>query len=148
MSRAPQGPAGPWGILQGKFDGAGKQAMARMWRGPCAALKAAEADPLWAAIHRRNGRIGVFCTVANDGRSASFYSISKSRGEFYQHDLGQAEGADPYLAVLHGSHTFTGYDAELIQLHHEYLARLAEEIDVDCLMIAGKLKAAADAFLP
>jgi hypothetical protein len=121
--------------------------MARMWRGPCAALKAASADPLWAAIHRRNGRFGVFCQVANDGRSASFFSVSKQRGDFYQHDLGPAEGADPFLTVLHGSHTYVGYDAELIQLHHAYLERLANDVVLDGGSVAHKLTQAADAFL-
>jgi hypothetical protein len=120
--------------------------MARMWRGPCAALKAAEADPLWAKLHRRNGRLGVFCNVTSDGRTASFYTISKQRGEWYQHDLGDAAGDDPMLAVLHGSHSFTPFDGDLIQLHHAYLERLAENIVLDGRSVAAKLAQAVDAF--
>lgn len=121
---------------------------ARMWRGPCAALKAAEADPLWNAIQRRNGRLGVFCSVTNDGRSARFFVIQKRRdGDYNQIDLGTAEGETPHLAVLHGSHQFVGYDAELIQLHHAYLERLAEDIVLDGNSVVRKLGMAADAFL-
>jgi hypothetical protein len=118
-----------------------------MWRGPVAAMKAAEADPLWAKLHRRNGRLGVFCNVTNDGRSASFYTISKQRGEWLQHDLGEAAGDDPMLTVLHGSHSFTPLDGDLLQLHHAYLESLAESIVFDGGSVVHKLGAAADAFV-
>jgi hypothetical protein len=118
----------------------------RMWRGPCEALKSAEADPLWAKLHRRNGRLGVFCNVDQAGRQASFFSISKHRGEFYQHDLGDVTGADPMLTVLRGAHKFTPLDGDLIQLHHAYLERLAEDIVLDGGSIVTKLGQAVDAF--
>jgi hypothetical protein len=117
-----------------------------MWRGPSAAMKAAEADPIWAKLHRRNGRLGVFCTVDNGGRQASFYSISKRGGEFYQHDLGESAGDDPMLTVLHGSHSFTPLDGDLLQLHHAYLESLAESIVLDGHAITDKLGQAVDAF--
>lgn len=120
--------------------------MARMWRGPCAALKAAEADPLWAKLHRRNAKLGVFCNVESDGRAASFYTISKQRGDFFQHDLGGAAGDDPMLTVLHGSHTFTPLDGDLIQLHHAYLERLAENIADAGQYVVRKLVQCADEF--
>ena len=110
-------------------------------------MKAAEADPLWAAIHRRNGRLGVFCNTTPDGRRASFFAITKQRGEWYQHDLGEAEGDDPFLTVLHGSHSYAGTDGELIALHHRYLERLADDIVLDGRSVVRKLEAAADAFL-
>ena len=121
--------------------------MTRMWRGPCADLKSASTDPLWAAIHRRNGRLGISCNVALDGRSAEFFRIEKRGGDFYQFDLGRVEGGDPMFTVLHGSHEFTPLDPELIELHHAYIERQAEQIVADSRLIAQKLEAAADEFL-
>lgn len=120
--------------------------MPNMWHGPSAELRAAEADPLWAKLHRRNGKRGIFCNTSPDGRTASFYAIQKQRGEWYQHDLGTAQGDDPMLTVLHGSHTYAGVDPELIQLHHRYLERLAEDIVLDCRSVVTKLANAADTF--
>jgi hypothetical protein len=117
--------------------------MARMWHGPSVELKAAEADPLWAAIHRRNAKLGVFCNTTPDGKAASFYTISGN----VQHDLGTVEGADPMLAALWGSHKFAGYDADLIQLHHSYLDRLAEDIVLDGYAIVRNLCQAVDQFI-
>jgi hypothetical protein len=119
-----------------------------MWRGPSAAMKAAEVNPIWAKLHRRNGQLGVFCTVDNDGRQASFYRITKQRGEWYQHDLGESAGDDPMLTVLHGSHTFTPLDGDLLQLHHAYLESLAESIVLDGHAITDRIGQAVDAFLP
>lgn len=121
--------------------------MPNMWRGPSAELRRAEANPLWAKLHRRNGRLGIFCNSTHDGFTASFYSISKQRGEWYQHDLGEVRGADPMLAVLHGSHTYTPADPELMQIHHAYLEHLAEEIVLDGRLIATKLAKAVDQFI-
>jgi hypothetical protein len=120
--------------------------MARMWRGPCAALKAAESDPLWSALHRRNGKLGVFCNVSSDGRLAQFHTITKHRGEWYQNDLGEAQGRDPFLTVLRGSHRFTPLDAELLDLHSRYLERLADEIAGDLHAVVTKLGRAVDAY--
>lgn len=122
--------------------------MIRMWRGPCEAIRATESDPLWAAIQRRNGRLGVFCNVDNDARVAEFYTIEERRGGLYQIDLGRVEGnhGDPYLLCLWGSHDFTDLDPELIQLHHQYLGRLAENIVLDGRMLVSKLEAAAMEF--
>lgn len=120
--------------------------MARMWRGPSAEMKAAEADPLWAKLHRRNGRLGIFCDVDNAGRIASFFRVAQQRGEFYRHELGVVEGADPMLSVLRGSHEFTPLDGDLIQLHHAYLERLAEDIVLDGNSVVSKLGQAVDAF--
>jgi hypothetical protein len=122
--------------------------MARMWRGPSAAMKAAESDPLWASLHRRNACLGIFCNVTNDGRLASFYTISNQRGGPFQHDLGESSGDDPMLTVLHGSHTFTPFDAELMRLHHAYLERMSESIVLDGHSITRKLAQAVDAFVP
>src|SRR5690349_8576469 len=102
--------------------------MTRMWRGPCAALKKAESDALWTAIHRRAGRMGIACSVEHDGRSADFYRIDKIRGDFYRTDLGRVSGADPYSTVLAGYRRFTPLDAELLSQSHQYVERLAEDI--------------------
>lgn len=121
--------------------------MTRMWRGPCDALKAASSDPLWAAIHRRGGRLGVFCNVTHDGKLASFFSVEKIRGEYYQRDIGQARSdGDPYFAVLAGFRQFTPLDPELIALNASYIGRLADEIESDCHMLAVKLDKAVDAY--
>lgn len=123
--------------------------MAHMWRGPCEALKKASDDPLWAAIHRRNGRQLICCQMEMDGRSALFYRLEKGTdGEWYRYDLGRAEGADPYLTSLWGSHRFTAFDAELLALHLRYVLRLAEEIDDSVHAIVNKLGRMADEFLP
>lgn len=120
--------------------------MARMWKGPCESLKAAGADPLWAAIHRRAGRLNIACNVESDGRSATFFRVEKIRGEWYSFDLGRVQGGDPYFTVLAGYRQFTPLDAELIAQNCAYIARQAEEIDIACLTLAGTLSAAVDAF--
>lgn len=120
--------------------------MARMWRGSCEALKRASADPLWAAIHRRGGRLQIACTVERDGRSASFFRVEKIRGEWYQYDLGRSEGGDPYSTVLAGFRKFTPLDAELVQQNHAYVERMAHEIADDCQYLVRKLGQCADEF--
>lgn len=104
--------------------------MAKMWRGPSEALTAAHGDPLWAAIHRRNGKLGVACDTDQDGLTARFYSVTKRGDAWYQHDLGRVEGADPILTALWGSHRFTAPDAELFKFHYAYLDRLFGEIEM------------------
>jgi hypothetical protein len=123
-------------------------AMTRMWRGPCEALKATNADALWAAIHRRGGRLNIACNVAHDGRSANFFRVEKIRGEWFQFDLGRVEGGDPYSTVLAGYRRYTPLDAELLTQNHSYLERMAEDIVLDGNAIVAKLGQAADCFLP
>ncbi len=113
--------------------------MAQMWKGPCSRLIAAHADPLWAAIHRRNMKLGIGCEVDNDGRTAHFYSVTKRGGEWYRHDLGRVEGADPTLLALWGSHSFTAPDAELFALHHQYLDRLIQEVQLDAAHVVARI---------
>lgn len=120
--------------------------MTRMWRGPCEALRQASSDPLWAAIHRRGGRLSVACTVAHDGRSADFYRVEKIKGEWYRFDLGRVEGGDPYFTVLAGYREFTPFDPELFEQNHAYLERVAEDVVLDGRLIASKLGQAVDAF--
>lgn len=103
--------------------------MTRIWSGPCEALKKAQADPLWAAMHRRNGRLGVACTIEPDGRSGDFYEVVKRRGEWYRHDLGRVSGENPFIVTLNGSHRFTPFDAELRDMHYTYLDRLAGDVE-------------------
>ena len=110
-----------------------------MWKGPCARLLAAHHDTLWHRVHRRNMKLGIACEVSNDGRTASFYSISKKGGDWYRHDLGRVEGPDPILNSLWGSHSFTAPDAELFALHHEYLARLLDEVRLDAEHLAKRI---------
>jgi hypothetical protein len=121
--------------------------MARMWRGPTAELKKAEADPLWAAIHRRAGRLNVFCDAEHDGRTAKFFKLEKRSDGWYRIELDTVRGADPMLTALWGAHRFTPLDAELLQLHHTYLERLAEEIAHDGGSVVLKLGQAVDQFL-
>jgi hypothetical protein len=121
--------------------------MARMWRGPCEALRAAHADPLWAAIHRRGGRHFVACNVAPDGRSADFYRLEKVKGEWYSFDLGRVQGGDPHFTVLAGYRRFTPLDAELIQLNAAYLDRVAGDIVLDGRAVVSKLMFAVDQFV-
>jgi len=120
--------------------------MTRMWRGPCDALKATSSEPLWAAIHRRGGRLNVACHVEHDGRSASFFRVEKIRGEWYQFDLGRVHGGDPYSTVLEGFRRYTPLDAELLQQNHAYVERLAGEIGDDCAYLVRKLGQCADEF--
>ena len=120
--------------------------MTRMWRGPCESLRAAQSDPLWAAIHRRGGRHQVSCNIAFDGRSADFYRVEKIKGDWYQFDLGRVEGGDPFFTVLAGYRRFTPFDAELREQSFSYIERVADEIDFDCALISRKLSAAVDAF--
>jgi hypothetical protein len=125
--------------------------MTRMWRGPSERLKAAEADPLWALIHRRNGRLGVACNVDNQSHTAFFYRVEQAGGRcgtWFQYDLGRVEGPDPMFNVLWGSHDFTTPDAELFDLHHRYLLQLADEVADQIHLLDVKLVKACDQFLP
>jgi hypothetical protein len=122
--------------------------MAKIWKGPCEALRRAHADPLWAAIHRRAGRLFVACNIADNGRSGTFYRVEKIKGEWYQFDLGRAEGSDPFSTALAGYRRFTPLDAELVAQNHQYLDRLAEDIVLDGRAIVRTLNQAADYFLP
>lgn len=103
--------------------------MAQMWRGPSAELKEANADLLWAAIHRRNGRLHISCDIDGSGREGTFYELRKQRGEWHRFDLGRVTGETPFIVALNGSHQFTPLDSELVALHAAYIGRLADEID-------------------
>lgn len=121
--------------------------MTRMWRGPAAELKEAQADPLWAAIHRRGGRLGVACNVESDGRTADFWRVEKRGADFYQVELGRVRGADPYMTVLNGYRRWTPLDAELVSLNVRYLEREALAIVADCRLVVSKLEQAVESFL-
>lgn len=121
--------------------------MTRLWRGPSAELKATSSDPLWAAIHRRGGRLNVACHVEHDGRSATFFRIEKVRGDFLQFDLGRVQGRDPYSTVLEGYRRFTPLDTELLQQNHSYVERLAENVVLDGNSLVRKLGRAVDQFV-
>jgi hypothetical protein len=119
--------------------------MARMWRGPCAALKAAEADPSWARLHRRNAERGVFCDMDNSGRAASFYTISKQRGEILSaRSRGSARAPILCSPCFRGSHRFTSARRRAYDLHshipwsawpkrsHDDLHRRCDEARASC----------------
>ena len=109
--------------------------MAKMWKGPCEALRAAHADPLWAAIHRRAGRQGVFMDIDLEATIGTFFTIENG----YKRVVGQVRGSDPMLIALHGYHRFTDSDSELFEQHHTYLLRLADEIASDVALVIDKL---------
>jgi hypothetical protein len=113
--------------------------MARMWRGPTAELKK----------RRSRSSCGPRSIAAPAGSTSSATSSmtaappassrSKSARGWYRIELGTVRGADPMLTALWGAHRFTPLDAELLQLHHAYLERLAEEIAHDGGSVVLKL---------
>lgn len=123
--------------------------MPRMWRGHNAELKAAEANPLWALLHRRNGKINISCNVDSQDNTAEFYRIEQGSGRcgtWFRYDLGEVKGVDPMFNCLWGSHRFTPADAELFSLHYQVILGRLDEITTE-LAALDKLDHALDEFL-
>jgi hypothetical protein len=119
--------------------------MSKMWKGPTPLLRAAHSSPLWAAIHRRNGRLGVFCDSDTTGQALSAFAIRKGRdGEWYRHELGAVESDTPLSAALKLSHEFTPYDADLVSLHHAYIESLAEDVVIDGKALVKRIDAVTE----
>jgi hypothetical protein len=114
--------------------------MSKMWKGPTPALIAAQANSLWAAIHRRNSRLGIFSDTDFAGQKATAFCLSKGRdGEWCRRDLGVVEGDSPLSTAFKLSHEFTEFDAELLSLHHEYVESLADEAVVEARHLVKRI---------
>lgn len=125
--------------------------MAKMWKGPCARLKAAYADSdIWAKLHRWAGRQRIYGDSDHEATIATIYRLSGGNGSYARHDLEtitESHG-DPYLLFFHGYARHAAVDSEFFALYARYLERLAEDIVLDGHSIVKKLGQAADAFLP
>ena len=122
--------------------------MSKMWKGPTPLLRAAYANPVWAALHRRNGRLGVCCdTDPTTGCHAEVFVIRKGRdGEWYRQELGAVEGDTPLSTAFKASHEFTPFDAELLTLHHEYIESLAEDAVFETRQLMKRIDSAVEEY--
>lgn len=102
--------------------------MSKMWKGPCAELKADYDDHLAQRLHRRASRLLISYTAAHDGRSAEVRQLWK-RGEDYYYDvLGRVQGGDVPNLWLNIHLRYTPFDAELFEIASAMILRRAEQL--------------------
>lgn len=100
--------------------------MSKLWKGPCAELKADYDDLLARRLHRRASRLLISYRAEHDGRSAQVFRIEERRDGWYQIPIGVAYGGDvPNLWLnIHLAHT--PLDAELFEIASTMILRRAE----------------------
>jgi hypothetical protein len=122
--------------------------MARMWKGPNAEHKRAMSDPLYAAIARRCGRLGIFFkTDIETGRKAQAFKLETPGGRcgtLFQHDIGEASGPDPWATALHVAIKFTPFDTELLAQYGAYLDNKLDEIESEFHLLGTRLGGTID----
>jgi len=114
--------------------------MTRMWQGASPALKAAESDPLWAAVHRHNGRNWIASEFSQTGLSATVYRTWRGGCE----QIGRVEGDNPLSVAFKIAHQFTPFGSDLLALHASYIEREAEHIGFDCRQLLKRLDGQLD----
>lgn len=122
--------------------------MPKMWKGPCAELKADYDDLLARRLHRRASRLLIAYYASHDGRSAEVHRIEKRAGEWYMVPLGTAYGDDVPNLWLNIHLQYTPFDAELFEIGSAMILRRSEDIVLDCRHLTAKLEAVAEVFLP
>jgi hypothetical protein len=102
--------------------------MAKMWKGPCEALKASYSCPIAVRLARRAGEQHIAYDTDHSGTRATVWRMERRSGEWCRVDLGTAEGADPMNTYINVALEFTRHDQELFSLIAAQIDKRAEEV--------------------